>query len=345
MGTLLAWYDPAGAGSVRGDILGYEITGSLLQGRPGSFTLAPNVGSDMPPASLQWELAWTDGAKIYRRHCARNNNNQIQCGEAVVFAQSGVGMSHLSMVRIGNRYALAWREAGLRPDPVESLRPGLTSEYIHFQEWFSGPVTIWPDVWGGVSSPSLTFNSYSGVMSLFWQGGSAIRHAKRDTAWSAVETIVSGATPSISIGRNGASSNKEILLSRSLSGVPYAIQRNTLNYEPLREGFTEKGKRGNASIGVENEETVFEGRGGHILFRDGMMRIAVLSASINGEMLRYPALSDTLDVLRLRQIDSAATTLPHPGVGTLEITLLYRRSGVVPSAAQFRLELRDAASG
>jgi hypothetical protein len=97
--------------------------------------------------------------------------------------------------------------------------------------------------------------------------------------------------------------------------------------------------------GLEGDTLVVEGRGGLIEFSHGSIRIAVLSASINGQQLRYPALSDSLPVLRRQQIDSAATTLAHSGVGMLELTVLYRGSGDIPPAAQFGLELRDANSG
>ncbi len=347
--SLLAWYDPAGP-YIKGYIVDYGIYGTLYQGSATSLTIAPNEVSSPLWLDPTWTLAWANGSTLYSMTAYRTSINgyfQLVAFPPQVVTDYGGGISDLSMISIDHHLAICWIDNGVASGPISS------SYAVRFREESSGgwntPITVWPDVYSGVSSPSLTYNNASNTVSVMWQGGSSIRHAQRTgSSWSSVSTVVAGETPSVSVGTPGNTGGmSEILLSRGGTSAPFAVQRTSITYGGGEEGdrLVADGKESDSRFDPREDSTVVQGRGGYIQFPAGSMHIAVLAASINGRALRYGALSDSLHVARTRQLDSAATTLAYPGVGMLELTVLYRAFGAVPSSAQFALEVRDASSG
>ena len=181
---------------------------------------------------------------------------------------------------------------------------------------------------------------------LVWEGGAAVRHASRigTGSWSAVSTVVSGRTPAISVRTPGGDTrggSSEWVLSRSESGVPFALQRTELTYGDEGGRISEqRGKQFSPTRGGD----AAEGRGVFIRFANGYMHAVLLSASLDGVPLSFPAITDT-SIVRLSQLDSAMTTLPRLGRGVLELTLRYHSRGTLPSGAVFDVHLRDALSG
>lgn len=320
-----------------------------------SFTTAVNDMNEGPYwARPTWKLAWSAGSTLYSGACELNSSNQLVPLYSEVVTENGGGVGELSMTyytpaSVSRLPAVSWVDNGL------ASGPGCSSSYsVRYRERSSAgwntPITTWADVYCGVSSPSLTYNYAANTVSLVWQGGSSVRHSKKTAgSWSAVTTIANGMTPSVSISVPGNVQNSsEMLLSRSVSGSPYAIQRTPISFgaeEGEEDQIASLGKDGDILLGPQADSTVAEGRGGRIVFANGEMHIVILSANLNGQPLRFPAISDTLHVLRRQQIDSAATTLPFAGAGMLDLKVLYRTRGVVPNAAQFGLEARDANTG
>ncbi|MBX2991898.1 MAG: T9SS type A sorting domain-containing protein, partial [Bacteroidetes bacterium] len=261
----------------------------------------------------------------------------------------GTGVGGISLVRIRDagtgHYGVSWIDNGM------SSGPGLASSYsIRFREFYGGPITVWPDVWGSVASPSLTHNYGAYGLALVWQGASSVYLAQRLSGiWYATSSLGAGTTPSVSVPQWGAAGGtSDIVLSRGIIGAPYAIQRAQISYasdeeegDGIASGKEDKGAR----FSPNGFRAAREGRGGYIEFPNGSMNIVLLSATVDGVPLQFPSLKDSIAVTNRRQIDSAATTLPLNGVGMLEATLLYKTKGIIPSGAQVAFEIRDASSG
>lgn len=354
--TLFAWFDPSGP-SIRGRVVDYPQGPVIIfQGNvTSSFTLAVNDMNQGPYwARPTWRLAWSAGSTLYSGSCELNSSNQLVPISSEIVTENGGGIGELSMIyytpaSVSRLPAVSWVDNGL------ASGPGCSSSYsVRYRERSSAgwntPITTWADVYCGVTSPSLTYNYTNNSVSLIWQGGTTVRNStKVGGSWSAVSTIVNGVTPSVSISVPGnVQSLIEVLLSRSVAGSPYAIQRTPIMFaadEGDGDHVASLSKGGGGLLSPQADSTVAEGRGGRMVFANGEMHIVILSASLNGQVLRFPKITDSLHVLRRQQIDSAATTLPFVGVGTLDLKVLYRTSGVVPNAAQFGLEARDASTG
>lgn len=352
--TLLAYYDPV-ALYIKGHIIDYAINGNLFYGGVGSLAIAPNdFGYPHQWSVPTWHLAWSDGNTIYRGYCQRQTNQGggwiLVPSSPTVFvpSNSGTGVGELSMVRIrdagAGHYGVSWTDNGLPSGPIQG-----SSSTIRFREYYGGPITIWPDVWGSIASPSLTHNYETSSLAVVWQGGSSVQLAQRlGSMWFPTVSLGSGATPTVSVPQWGATGgSNDIVLSRGTSGPPYAIQRTQISYGTAQEEdkpIAEKGL-GEARFDPAGREPAPEGRGGYIEFPNGSTHIVLLEAKLGRNPLRFPILKDSMNVTNERQIDSAATTLPLAGVGVLEATILYRTRGIVPSAAQVALDVKDHASG
>lgn len=356
--TLVVWYDPTVPGiqgTVKNGNTGnwtYE-THLLVQGTTSALTLAPNANS---LHRQPFELSWVVGSTLKYVTITLNDWPPSPptpvLGPVETIVSAGGGITQPSIVNVGPQPGISWIDDGTAITEGPLLGGPVSPSSLRYRErsgtGWNTPVTIWGDYYGGISSPNVTFNTSAYAVSVSWVGGTSIRHANRIGGnWSSVSTVISGTTPNASVsvpGNTGPAS--EILLSRGGSAPLYPIQRSVISYgggqqeKPLAQA-----KDSNEFLDSSGFSSVFEGRGGQIAFENGSMHIAVIGASINGDLLRYPAINDTLHVDSLRQIDFAATTLPQEGVGLLDLTVQYRANGDIPTTAHFRLELRDAESG
>ena len=215
--TLLAWYDPSVAG-IRGYVVTYASSALLFQGNvAGPFTMSANDYSGISWLYPTWDFAWSSGGAVYRGYCELHVSTLVSYGSTIFDPSHSTGVHELCMVRIGDSYGVSWIDDGIQFGPIAP-----SSYSVHFKQYYSGPVTIWPDAWGSVSSPSLTYNYTSGKIGLFWQGGTYIRNAIcTGGTWSPIGAVIPGATPSISVGAPGdRGPTTEVLLSRGLSGPP-----------------------------------------------------------------------------------------------------------------------------
>jgi hypothetical protein len=341
--TLLAWYDP-NAGGIKGRVVDYwNAQAVIAPGGTSSFVLVPNDFNYPLWGNPTWDFAWSTGETIYRGYCTMPDPNTLRFEYQWAFQQGGSGIHSLTMVRADNRWGVAWIDNGT------PLGPGMgSSASVRYKEYTNGPVSVWPDVWGSVASPSLSYIGPTQRTILVWEGGGAARHATRvgTGSWSAVSTIASGQTPSVSVrtpGNLGSAWSSEWLLLRGTTGPVYPIARIELNY-----GDGEKPLSGNEQSSPQMDPLIdtssYEGRGAFFRFANGFMHVVVLSVKLNGTAVHFVPVRDT-SIVRRTQLDSALTTLAFAGQGMLQLEMLYRSRGTVPTTAALQFQLRDAVSG
>jgi len=305
----------------------------LRQGTITALTMASNANEvNRQP----WEIAWVEANILYYGTIAVEEIPVMSSPEVVI---SGGGNTYEpSIVNVGPWPGIAWYDDGQASGT--SPNAGGSPASIRYRErnstGWAGPLTIWADTYGGVSSPNVTYNDGSGTVDVFWRGGTQIRHAQRTASgWGGVSAVTTGVAPMASVAVPGdLGGSSEILLSRG-STIPYPIQRNTITYGA---GESERPTIATA------DSIVYEGRGGTLSFPTGEMHIAITQASHDGESLSYYRMSDTVETVRRLKFEEATTSTPFPGIGRLQFDLLYKETGELPSNGRFNIVLRDGAT-
>jgi hypothetical protein len=348
--VLAVWYDPDLPGlranvkdGTTGQWSGETILldGTTITG----LTAGPNRNQTL---RQPLNIAWVEGNGRTLKYATVRLTGQplyaeIEAMETVV-ANTGV-ITEPTMVNVGPYPGIAWIDDGTDSGEQGSgpLGGGVGSATVRYRErgpeGWDTPITIWEDVYNGVSSPTVTSNVASNTLSVFWRGGNTIHHYKRvGDKWFPQGVVTSGATPSVSVFVPDYSSGlSEVLLSRGGESSPYSVQRSLINYSAEEEE--------GSPLGPTQDSTVAEGRGGEILFREGSMQIAVVNPTLNGRPISYPALNDTLPALSLAHIEAGTTSKSFNGQGTLELRLMYRGKGTIPAGARVRLVLKDSRTG
>ncbi|MFN0157029.1 MAG: T9SS type A sorting domain-containing protein [Bacteroidota bacterium] len=339
--TVIGYYDPAGAGQIKYYFLSTGGTGVLYDGsagRPQSFTLTPNPNSNLAQTlsgNRGWAVAWTTGTTLYYRAFGRNDQGQIEMQGIETVSTSPTAIGGISLVYNSQTpnpdiAAVAWFENG-----DVTLSPATGSNSIKFKQrspGWAGPVTIWSNVTSNCQ-PTLTFNHTYNRLALLWEDLGQVKRTDRvNGVWSAVTTLASGYTPSVSIGipSNYGSAN-EVVLSRGGTSI-YPIQRSTITYS--------KGLSIYAPVVVPGPQ----GRGGEFRTNNGSVYVSLLKPTLNSAGISFPHLNDTVTTLKRNEFEDASTTPAFFGQGDLRCMVTYRASGTIPAAFRFQIGLVDAST-
>ncbi|MCZ6775289.1 MAG: hypothetical protein O7D34_02390 [Ignavibacteria bacterium] len=84
------------------------------------------------------------------------------------------------------------------------------------------------------------------------------------------------------------------------------------------------------------------GRGGKIIFRNGMVHLAVMKATLDSVPVEFTALDDTVMIKKPSEMEAALQTEAFDGTGTLELEILYSSTERAPGNSMIKLLLRDA---
>ena len=340
---LAAWYDRSTntiEGRVRNESGAWLNQVRLRSGPVSSFALSPvcraftaGSGSTSPsaPVSVPWDLVWYDGSAIYYSSIPVSPTPAAHQAELVAPATEAITARSPVVVNYGGTIGVAWREY---PD-------GFQGSCIKYRERLGSnswsPVTVWapnPKIPGrGYQAPVVAAYPSSRDVRVAWLYGSdQIQYVTRKNGtWSAISALATGVDPMPVVGYAPVSIERVVY-----SGLtsPFPIQSATISGGTLMS----------LSAAAESHTARVGGRGGRLAFPRGLINLAVLSGTKDGAQISFVPFCDTVAIRTIPPYLRALTSEPFEGRGTLNLTLLYGCSGVMPQGASIRLQLLDAST-
>jgi hypothetical protein len=298
-------------------------------------TLDPSI-APFSGTSDQWSFAWVQSDNLYYNQMYAEADPTFNSGASYLVADGSyeeIEVAKPSVARLQDgKVGVCWEEYN-----SELLR-----RFIKYKERASNGAWSSTKSWGGSQTstyyytPSLSANTSTTDVLLAWRyGTSQLRYVKRASGvWGSVTDLATGYDPTLSVGHTNPSS--ELVLWRSGSSSPFTIGKQIIDYIPQRI----QGIAGNTLSPVSAEA----GRGGKIIFENGMINLAVLRATINDVPLSFLPLNDTLRIRTRQELESFLVTDPFVGTGTLSLELLYTASGDIPDGVTFHGLIRDAST-
>jgi hypothetical protein len=286
-------------------------------------------------ASDQWHFAWIQSDNLYYNQMYAEADPTFNSGASELVANGSyeeIEVAKPSVARLQQdaKVGVCWEEYN-----SELLR-----RFIKYKERASNGSWSSTKSWGGSQTstyyytPSLSANTSTTDVMLAWRyGTSQLRYVKRASGvWGSVTDLATGYDPTLSVGHTNPS--RELVMWRSGSSSPFTISKQPIDYVPQRiQGVA----RGTLSPGSAEA-----GRGGRIIFENGMINLAVLRATINDVPLSFLPLNDTLRIRTRQELESFLVTDPFVGTGTLSLELLYTASGDIPDGVAFHGLIKDA---
>jgi hypothetical protein len=328
--ALFIWHDPTDQtikARTRGATGSYGTTVTLMSSVPAwlEFSLAPISAFNVP-----WQFTWADGPVVSYAPIYVSASPSLGPIENLM-GMEGVGAIHTPTIvnlQVGEGTpGVAWAEniGGFDWDVIKYRRRHVTGGWNGFPtDVFTGGDYV------QYTTPSLSGNDQVDDIALVWRTDAhTLMYAmQQGLAWSDQAKLMEGIDPMVSIGYNPNSS--ELALSRG-TGSPYPIQQGEISFN---------------SDGPSSLTTSFtQGRGAEIGFPQGKLRVSILEARLNSVPLPFVAMSDTVPVRNLGDLESIFRTEPIRGSGVLTLKLLYAATTGVPKGATFNLLLEDAQTG